>query len=78
MPAEVLPLVGAINHHIGRNREQAEARRRFPDSELMMGVGNLTELTVPIVDALSGRVALELRYTSDPPPEASASRWTTP
>jgi two-component system sensor histidine kinase TctE len=30
-PAEVLPLVQAINHHIDRNREQAEARRRFID-----------------------------------------------
>ena len=30
-PAEVRPLVQAINHHIARNREQAEARRRFID-----------------------------------------------
>ncbi len=30
-PAEVRPLVQAINHHIERNREQAEARRRFID-----------------------------------------------
>lgn len=30
-PAEVLPLVQAINHHIARNREQTEARRRFID-----------------------------------------------
>lgn len=30
-PAEVLPLVQAINHHIHRNREQTEARRRFID-----------------------------------------------
>ncbi|HEX5738834.1 MAG TPA: ATP-binding protein, partial [Hydrogenophaga sp.] len=31
VPAELLPLVGALNHHIGRNRQQAEARRRFID-----------------------------------------------
>ncbi len=31
VPAEVLPLVHAINHHIERNREQGEARRRFVD-----------------------------------------------
>ena len=30
-PAEVRPLVQAINHHIERNHEQAEARRRFLD-----------------------------------------------
>ncbi|MGM9427552.1 sensor histidine kinase [Hydrogenophaga sp. MI9] len=30
-PAEVRPLVQAINHHIERNRAQAEARRRFVD-----------------------------------------------
>jgi two-component system sensor histidine kinase TctE len=30
-PAEVRPLVQAINHHIERNREQAAARRRFVD-----------------------------------------------
>lgn len=30
-PAEVRPLVQAINHHIERNREQAQARRRFID-----------------------------------------------
>lgn len=30
-PAEVLPLVQAINHHIERHREQTEARRRFID-----------------------------------------------
>ncbi|MDP2261661.1 MAG: sensor histidine kinase N-terminal domain-containing protein [Hydrogenophaga sp.] len=30
-PVEVRPLVQAINHHIERNREQAEARRRFID-----------------------------------------------
>ena len=31
VPAELLPLVGAINHHIQRNREQTEARRQFVD-----------------------------------------------
>jgi two-component system, OmpR family, sensor histidine kinase TctE len=30
-PAEVRPLVQAINHHIERHHEQAEARRRFID-----------------------------------------------
>ncbi|WP_439113824.1 sensor histidine kinase [Hydrogenophaga sp.] len=30
-PAEVLPLVQAINHHIERHREQTEAQRRFID-----------------------------------------------
>jgi two-component system sensor histidine kinase TctE len=31
VPAELLPLVGALNHHIERNRLQAEARRQFVD-----------------------------------------------
>ncbi|HSW17953.1 MAG TPA: ATP-binding protein, partial [Ramlibacter sp.] len=31
VPAELLPLVGALNHHIERNREQTEARRQFVD-----------------------------------------------
>ncbi|GAA6142713.1 sensor histidine kinase N-terminal domain-containing protein [Hydrogenophaga sp. 5NK40-0174] len=30
-PAEVQPLVQAINHHVARHREQTEARRRFID-----------------------------------------------
>lgn len=30
-PAEVRPLVQAINHHVARTREQIEARRRFVD-----------------------------------------------
>jgi two-component system sensor histidine kinase TctE len=31
IPADVRPLVEAINHHVERNRRQAEARRRFVD-----------------------------------------------
>jgi two-component system, OmpR family, sensor histidine kinase TctE len=31
IPADVRPLVEAINHHVARNRLQAEARRRFID-----------------------------------------------
>ena len=31
IPADVRPLVEAINHHVERNRQQAEARRRFID-----------------------------------------------
>ena len=31
IPADVRPLVEAINHHVERNRRQAEARRRFID-----------------------------------------------
>ncbi len=31
IPADVRPLVEAINHHVERNRQQAEARRRFLD-----------------------------------------------
>ncbi|MEP7084213.1 MAG: sensor histidine kinase N-terminal domain-containing protein [Betaproteobacteria bacterium] len=31
IPADVLPLVDAINHHVARNRMQLEARRRFVD-----------------------------------------------
>jgi len=31
IPADVRPLVEAINHHVERNRLQAEARRRFVD-----------------------------------------------
>ncbi len=31
IPADVRPLVEAINHHVDRNRQQAEARRRFVD-----------------------------------------------
>jgi two-component system sensor histidine kinase TctE len=31
VPADVRPLVDAINHHVERNRKMAEARRRFVD-----------------------------------------------
>ncbi|MEK7436266.1 MAG: sensor histidine kinase N-terminal domain-containing protein [Pseudomonadota bacterium] len=31
IPADVRPLVEAINHHVERNRQQTEARRRFVD-----------------------------------------------
>lgn len=31
IPADVRPLVDAINHHVARNRDLAEARRRFID-----------------------------------------------
>lgn len=31
IPADVRPLVDAINHHVGRNRRLTEARRRFID-----------------------------------------------
>ncbi len=31
IPADVRPLVEAINHHVERNRRQTEARRRFVD-----------------------------------------------
>lgn len=31
IPADVRPLVDAINHHVQRNQRQAEARRRFVD-----------------------------------------------
>ncbi len=31
IPADVRPLVEAINHHVERNRQQAEARRHFVD-----------------------------------------------
>ena len=31
MPADVRPLVEAINHHVERSRLQSEARRRFVD-----------------------------------------------
>ncbi|MDE2399111.1 MAG: sensor histidine kinase, partial [Burkholderiales bacterium] len=31
LPADVLPLVEALNHHVERHREEAQARRRFVD-----------------------------------------------
>ncbi len=51
-PAEVRPLVQAINHHIDRNREQAEARRRFIDDASHQLRTPLTTLSTQVAYAL--------------------------
>lgn len=50
-PAEVLPLVQAINHHIDRHREQTEARRRFIDDASHQLRTPLTTLTTQVAYA---------------------------
>lgn len=52
IPADVRPLVEAINHHIGRNRALAEARRRFVDDASHQLRTPLTTLTTQVGYAL--------------------------
>lgn len=55
VPADVRPLVEAINHHIERNRMQSEARRRFVDDASH-------QLRTPLT-TLSTQVGFALRET---------------
>lgn len=52
IPAEVLPLVDAINFHIERNRQQTEARQRFVDDASHQLRTPLTTLTTQVGFAL--------------------------
>lgn len=52
VPAELLPLVGAINHHIERNRAQAEQQRRFVDDASHQLRTPLTTLATQVAYAL--------------------------
>lgn len=55
IPADVRPLVEAINHHVERNRQQAQARRRFVDDASH-------QLRTPLT-TLSTQVSFALRET---------------
>jgi two-component system, OmpR family, sensor histidine kinase TctE len=55
VPADVRPLVEAINHHIERNHQQSEARRRFVDDASH-------QLRTPLT-TLSTQVGFALRET---------------
>lgn len=52
VPAELLPLVGAINHHVARNREQSEQQRRFVDDASHQLRTPLTTLATQVAYAL--------------------------
>ena len=51
-PAEVRPLVQALNHHVERHREQTEARRRFIDDASHQLRTPLTTLATQVAFAL--------------------------
>lgn len=63
IPADVRPLVQAINHHVERNRQLTEARRRFVDDASH-------QLRTPLT-TLATQVAFALRET-DPAQQRSA------
>jgi two-component system sensor histidine kinase TctE len=63
IPADVRPLVEAINHHVERNRRQAEARRAFIDDASH-------QLRTPLT-TLSTQVGFALRET-DPAAQREA------
>ncbi len=52
VPAELLPLVGAINHHVERNRQQTEQQRRFVDDASHQLRTPLTTLATQVAYAL--------------------------
>ena len=52
IPADVRPLVDAINHHVVRNRSMAEARRRFIDDASHQLRTPLATLTTQVTYAL--------------------------
>ncbi|WP_171020005.1 sensor histidine kinase [Hydrogenophaga sp. 2FB] len=52
VPAELLPLVGAINHHVARNRAQSEQQRRFVDDASHQLRTPLTTLATQVAYAL--------------------------
>ena len=61
IPADVRPLVEAINHHVERNRQQAEARRRFVDDASHQLRTPLTTLATQVGFALREPDAAEQR-----------------
>ncbi len=63
IPSDVRPLVEAINHHVARNRQQAEARRRFVDDASH-------QLRTPLT-TLATQVGFALRET-DPAEQRAA------
>jgi two-component system sensor histidine kinase TctE len=65
VPAELLPLVGAINHHIERNREQTEARRQFVDDASHQLRTPLTTLATQVAYAQREADPAALRVVMD-------------
>ncbi|MDZ7892064.1 MAG: sensor histidine kinase N-terminal domain-containing protein [Rhodoferax sp.] len=65
VPAELLPLVGAINHHIQRNREQTEARRQFVDDASHQLRTPLTTLATQVAYAQRAADPVALRTVMD-------------
>jgi two-component system sensor histidine kinase TctE len=61
IPADVRPLVEAINHHVERNRAQAEARRRFVDDASHQLRTPLTTLATQVGFALREADPAQLR-----------------
>jgi two-component system, OmpR family, sensor histidine kinase TctE len=61
VPADVRPLVEAINHHVERNRQQAEARRRFIDDASHQLRTPLATLTTQVGFALREHDAVQQR-----------------
>src|SRR5262245_18214988 len=68
MPCLIHPILEPIGHGFMTSLERyAEVRRRYPDAEMLMGIGNLTELTVADttgVNALLVAVCQELGIRS--------------
>lgn len=65
VPAELLPLVGAINHHIARNHEQTEARRQFVDDASHQLRTPLTTLATQVAYAQREADPAALRVVMD-------------
>ena len=65
VPAELLPLVDAINHHIERNREQTEARRQFVDDASHQLRTPLTTLATQVAYAQREADPAALRVVMD-------------
>jgi two-component system sensor histidine kinase TctE len=65
VPSELLPLVGAINHHIERNRAQTEARRQFVDDASHQLRTPLTTLATQVAYAQREADPVALRVVLD-------------
>jgi two-component system, OmpR family, sensor histidine kinase TctE len=65
VPAELLPLVGAINHHVERNRAQSEQQRRFVDDASHQLRTPLTTLSTQVAYALREDDPAALRTVVD-------------
>jgi two-component system sensor histidine kinase TctE len=69
IPADVRPLVEAINHHVERNRQLAEARRRFVDDAShqlrtpLATLGTQVGFALRETDPVQQRQALEAIHT---------------